>query len=238
MTFSSSTTRMRGVSCTVCGSMEASATLSLFRMPHVSAVSTHRCCRRCDRALVHDHAWGLRRGGSPGQCTAHGRDRRRFWAMARAAQLLRAPASPGSRDDARGRTRASARSGARCWLRSRSRGCWSAHTSWARELHVTLRGSLLGLTPGRMLQLSVLSALSEELLFRALLGPLIGLVPSALVFGVLHVSPRGTSLAWPLWAFVMGLLFGAAVRGQRHAARPDPGPRAHQLREHAVHLQL
>jgi membrane protease YdiL (CAAX protease family) len=74
---------------------------------------------------------------------------------------------------------------------------------------MTLRGLLLGLTPGRMLQLSVLSALSEELLFRALLVPMMGLVPSALVFGVLHISPRGTSVAWPVWAFAMGVSFGA-----------------------------
>jgi membrane protease YdiL (CAAX protease family) len=84
-----------------------------------------------------------------------------------------------------------------------------ARTAWARELHLTLRAALLGLPAGRVAQLALLSSVSEELLFRGALMPALGLVGSSLLFGVLHVSPRGTFFAWSLWATVMGLAFGA-----------------------------
>jgi uncharacterized protein len=84
-----------------------------------------------------------------------------------------------------------------------------ARTVWARELHLTLRAALLGLPAGRVAQLALLSSLSEELLFRAALQPAVGLVASSVLFGVLHVSPRGTYVAWALWATLMGFLFGA-----------------------------
>jgi membrane protease YdiL (CAAX protease family) len=84
-----------------------------------------------------------------------------------------------------------------------------ARTVWARELHLTLRAALLGMPSGRVAQLAVLSSVSEELLFRAALQPAAGLVGSSLLFGLLHVSPRGTYVAWALWATLMGFLFGA-----------------------------
>jgi membrane protease YdiL (CAAX protease family) len=84
-----------------------------------------------------------------------------------------------------------------------------SRTAWARELHLTLRAALLGLPAGRVAQLALLSSVSEELLFRGALMPTLGLWGSSLLFGVLHVSPRGTYFAWALWALVMGLLFGA-----------------------------
>jgi membrane protease YdiL (CAAX protease family) len=81
-------------------------------------------------------------------------------------------------------------------------------THWARRLHLTLRGPLLGLTPSRIALLSVLSATAEELFFRAALTPVIGLWSSAVIFGLCHAAPRA-GLSWSIWAFVMGLLFGA-----------------------------
>ena len=84
-----------------------------------------------------------------------------------------------------------------------------ARTTWARELHLTLRAALLGMSAGRVLTLALLSSISEELLFRAALLPALGLLASSLVFGILHVSPRGTYFAWTLWATLMGFTFGA-----------------------------
>jgi membrane protease YdiL (CAAX protease family) len=86
-------------------------------------------------------------------------------------------------------------------------------TAWARRLHLALRIALLGLSPGRIAQLALLSAAAEELFFRAALAPSLGLFTSALVFGLLHVSPQGTGFAWSLWAMVMGLLFGGLFLG-------------------------
>jgi membrane protease YdiL (CAAX protease family) len=83
-----------------------------------------------------------------------------------------------------------------------------ARTRWAKNLHLTLRAALGAPSPLRVLSLSALSAISEELLFRAALQPLIGVALSALLFGLVHVSSRETYLAWSLWAGAMGMLFG------------------------------
>ena len=81
-------------------------------------------------------------------------------------------------------------------------------TRWARRLHLNLRGPLLGLTPGRIALLSVLSATAEELFFRAALTPSVGVWGSSLLFALCHLTPK-VGLSWSVWAFVMGLLFAA-----------------------------
>jgi hypothetical protein len=89
-------------------------------------------------------------------------------------------------------------------------------TRWARTLHGELRAILMGATFGRIVVWSSLSAIGEELLFRAALQPAIGLVPAALVFGAVHISPRGTGFAWPAWAALMGLVFGELFQASGH----------------------
>lgn len=81
------------------------------------------------------------------------------------------------------------------------------HTRWARELHLTLRAALVGTSPRRVAQLALLSGISEELLFRSALAPSLGIVASSLLFGLMHIAPRGIYLAWALWASVMGMAF-------------------------------
>jgi membrane protease YdiL (CAAX protease family) len=81
-------------------------------------------------------------------------------------------------------------------------------TRWARQLHQSLRGALLGLSTSRIALLSLLSATAEELFFRAALAPSLGLLASAVLFGAAHISPAEPKLAWSLWALVMGLVFG------------------------------
>jgi membrane protease YdiL (CAAX protease family) len=83
-----------------------------------------------------------------------------------------------------------------------------ARTSWAKNLHLTLRAALGTPSTFRVIVLAVLSAVSEELLFRSAMMPVLGLVGSSVLFGLVHLSPRDTYLAWSLWAAVMGLLFG------------------------------
>ena len=82
-----------------------------------------------------------------------------------------------------------------------------ARTRWARRLHTALRAAWLGRSAGEMALVAGLAALSEELFFRAALGPAIGFVASSAVFGVAHLAGREGQLAWALWAFVMGLMF-------------------------------
>jgi membrane protease YdiL (CAAX protease family) len=70
--------------------------------------------------------------------------------------------------------------------------------------------SLLGpLTRARIAALAALSAVGEELFFRGALVPAIGLVPAAVLFGLLHGVPDPRLLGWALFAAAAGLLFGA-----------------------------
>jgi len=91
---------------------------------------------------------------------------------------------------------------------------------WARRLHLTLRGALLGASHGRLLVLAGCSAVAEELFFRAALLPAVGLFASSLVFGALHVSSRDTYLGWMLWASLMGVVFGGLFVGSGSLLAP------------------
>jgi membrane protease YdiL (CAAX protease family) len=80
---------------------------------------------------------------------------------------------------------------------------------WARRLHRDFRGLLGHLTARDVFILAVASSLGEELLFRGALQPWIGLVPSAIVFALLHIGPCTRFLPWTFSALVIGLVFGA-----------------------------
>ncbi|HHH12074.1 MAG TPA: CPBP family intramembrane metalloprotease, partial [Sorangium sp.] len=52
------------------------------------------------------------------------------------------------------------------------------------------------------------SSLGEELLFRGLLQPWLGVLPTAVLFGLVHQSPGPSRWVWACWATVVGLCFG------------------------------
>lgn len=56
---------------------------------------------------------------------------------------------------------------------------------------------------------ALLSGIAEEALLRALLQPVIGLVPAALLFAVLHLVPDRRLWMWPVIALGLGLVLGA-----------------------------
>lgn len=60
---------------------------------------------------------------------------------------------------------------------------------------------------------AVISGLAEEALLRAFLQPLIGLLPAAVLFAVLHVVPDRTLWFWPLFALGSGILLGGLFEG-------------------------
>jgi membrane protease YdiL (CAAX protease family) len=84
-----------------------------------------------------------------------------------------------------------------------------ARLSWARALHMQLRPIAAGMSFFGIAVLAVLSAVGEELLFRGLLQPWIGLVPQALLFGIAHQIPGPSRWVWVGWATVVGLALGA-----------------------------
>jgi membrane protease YdiL (CAAX protease family) len=71
-----------------------------------------------------------------------------------------------------------------------------------------------------LLVLAVASALGEELLFRGLLVPAVGVVASSIVFGALHQIGGRARWAWMGWATVMGLLFGTVFAATGSLAGP------------------
>ena len=79
---------------------------------------------------------------------------------------------------------------------------------WARRLHRDFRGLLGNLNARDIFVLAVSSSIGEELLFRGALLPWIGLVPSTIVFALLHVGPGTRFLPWTASAFLVGFLFG------------------------------
>ena len=55
---------------------------------------------------------------------------------------------------------------------------------------------------------AVFSGLAEEALVRGLLQPVIGLLPAAAVFAVLHIVPDRRLWLWPVVALILGLVLG------------------------------
>ena len=86
------------------------------------------------------------------------------------------------------------------WLARRLRAL-SALELWQRQL--VERWSV-----GDALAVALLSGIAEEALLRALLQPLLGLIPAAVIFAVLHLIPDRTLWFWPVMALLIGLVFG------------------------------
>lgn len=79
---------------------------------------------------------------------------------------------------------------------------------WAKHLHVALRPVARQMSGPMILLMAGLSAFGEELLFRGLLAPLMGVVPQALLFGLAHQIRGPSRWVWVVWATVVGLLLG------------------------------
>lgn len=59
------------------------------------------------------------------------------------------------------------------------------------------------------LSVALLSGLAEEALLRALLQPVVGLLPAALLFALLHLVPQRELWLWPVMALLLGVALGA-----------------------------
>jgi membrane protease YdiL (CAAX protease family) len=77
-----------------------------------------------------------------------------------------------------------------------------------RELERWQRQMVAGWSATDAVVIALFSGLAEEALIRALLQPIIGLVPAAMVFAVLHIVPDRRVWLWPVLALVLGLGLG------------------------------
>lgn len=84
-----------------------------------------------------------------------------------------------------------------------------ARYEWARRLHCELRPVARDLTAGQILMVAGLSSLGEELLFRGLLTPTVGVLISAVVFGLAHQIKGPSRWVWVGWATGVGAGLGA-----------------------------
>lgn len=82
------------------------------------------------------------------------------------------------------------------------------HTNWARRLHQDLRPIAQQMSPALILLVAVLSSGGEELMFRSFLTPWVGVVPQAILFGLLHQVAGPSRWVWVIWATTAGLAFG------------------------------
>lgn len=80
---------------------------------------------------------------------------------------------------------------------------------WARRLHRELQPFARAISSTGVVSLALLSASGEELFFRGLLQPSVGLLLQALIFGFLHQLPGPSRWVWASWAAAVGLALGA-----------------------------
>jgi hypothetical protein len=80
---------------------------------------------------------------------------------------------------------------------------------WAERLHVELRPIAQSISGPGILVLALLSSLGEELLFRGLLQPWLGLILQSALFGLLHQIRGPSRWVWVGWASAVGLALGA-----------------------------
>ena len=84
----------------------------------------------------------------------------------------------------------------------------SRHIGWGRELYRELHEILGGLAPGQIWTLALLSAFGEEILFRGVIHPRMGLWATAAIFGLFHFPIRRRLVPWTLFAGVLGVVLG------------------------------
>ena len=81
-------------------------------------------------------------------------------------------------------------------------------TAWGRHFLEVFQGMLGRLDSRQILLLALASSLGEEILFRGVLHPRLGLWITALMFGALHMPMRREMWPWTVFAMAMGLVLG------------------------------
>ena len=85
---------------------------------------------------------------------------------------------------------------------------WERASDDASALQRRFVSMLRGLGPTDALVLAAVSSVAEELLFRGLLLPTVGVWASSVYFGLLHSGPERVFLVWTVAAIAVGGLFG------------------------------
>lgn len=89
---------------------------------------------------------------------------------------------------------------------------WLLRLPVARELADALAPATRAMTTGQIVLIALLSSLGEELFFRALLAPYVGVVVSSLLFASLHQVRGRARWLWMGFSLVVGLLVAIVYR--------------------------
>jgi len=84
----------------------------------------------------------------------------------------------------------------------------SRNFGWARQLDQEFRKILVPLRSWQIGAIALFSGTAEEVFFRGVIQPLLGLIPTSLLFGAVHLIPSRVYLPWAAYAAFAGLLFG------------------------------
>lgn len=87
----------------------------------------------------------------------------------------------------------------------------SRNFQWASQLNLEFRKVLVPLPTWQIGAIAVASGTSEEIFFRGAIQPLLGLLPTSLLFGLMHLIPRRLFLPWAIYAAFTGFLFGCLL---------------------------
>lgn len=79
---------------------------------------------------------------------------------------------------------------------------------WARELDGEFRLLLRPLRVDGALVVALSSGIAEEIFFRGLLQPALGLIAASLLFGAMHLPANRRMAPWTALAVLMGFVFG------------------------------
>ncbi len=81
-------------------------------------------------------------------------------------------------------------------------------TAWGRRLQAVIGRLVGGIHPLDAVLLAALSAVAEELVFRGMLLPYLGLWVSSALFGLAHLVPREGLWPWSAWTAGAGIVLG------------------------------
>lgn len=88
---------------------------------------------------------------------------------------------------------------------------FSRRTGWGRRLLAEFASVLGGMDSRQILILSLLSAFGEEILFRGVVQPWLGIWITTILFGMFHFPARRALIPWSFFAAVLGLALGGLV---------------------------
>lgn len=87
-------------------------------------------------------------------------------------------------------------------------GAAMRRTGWGRGLAEGFAAILGRLSARDAWWLALVSAFGEEMFFRGLLQPWLGLTTTSILFGLLHFVPRRSMLPWTVFSLAAGFLLG------------------------------